>query len=656
MSGLKLSVFDGILPKIGKRLLPEINATIANNVELQAGELRPLQLPVIVNRPTKPMPAVSMFLAHEGLDSEAWFTWPYDVDVVRVPLSLDVESRYVWTGEGATAKIATFSMAVEGGNADYPATFFDLGIPKPQQAPAVAVVGGSAPETSRFYVTTFMSQWGEESAPSPASSLVQGNLNGTWEITNLDPLPVNNGNCTVLHASNVSTVTTDTKHWLRKGEEVVLAGETVAVTDVVSATEFKVAGDYTATTEWARKTALNLTGMKRRLYRSTGLTGTIQLVSDDVGLTYDDTLADDAILGDELISNGWEQPPVGLKGVVVHPSGSMVGFLGNKLYFSAPYQPHAIVSEWTLATDYEIVGIGVYGTEIGVGTKGPLYVASGIEPEVMALDRKQGLYPCLSKRGLISVGDGIVYPTSIGLLYSGANGVSLLTDQFYGKDEWQNLYPDSMIAAAAYGRIYLAYKEPTQDTRLIIIDGNTITTSDLELRELYADESKAELYISDRVGIKLWDARNGLPLTYNWRSKEIVLAKPLNFGAAKIDYDPIIAPEIQAALQAAADIVVANNTALRAAGSYKGGYNAHRYNRTYVGGSLLRQPPTIPSNNINFTLRANNRIVFSRTITSESPFRLPAGYKADKYTLEVFSQAKIKEIRIAETMDGLKEL
>lgn len=656
MAGLKLSVFSGILPSKGKRLLPDSNAIKANNVELHSGELRPLQLPTIVNRPTKTLPALSMFLAHEGLDSEAWFSWPFDVDVIRVPLSLDVESRYVWTGEGETAKIATFSMAVEGGGANYPATFFELGIPKPPTAPAVGTTGGSGTETTRFYVTTFMSQWGEESAPSPASALVQGPLNATWNITGLDPLPVNAGDCTVTHLDGVSTVVTATKHWLRTGEEVVLAGDTLSVASTADGSTFTVAGDYTATTTWARATELNVANMKRRLYRSTGLLGTIQLVDDDVGLTYDDTLADDAILGDELVSSGWEQPPVGLKGVCVHPSGSMVGFKDNKLYFSVPFQPHAVVPEWSLSTSFEIVGIGVYGTEVGVGTSGPLYVASGIEPEVMTLDRKQGLYPCLSKRGLISVGDGIVYPTSIGLVYAGFNGVDLLTADFYNKDEWENLYPESMIAAAAYGRIYLAYKEPTQDTRLIIIDGDTITTSDLELRELYADEGAANLYISDRAGIKLWDSRTGLPLTYNWRSKEFVIPEPVNFGIAKIDYDPILPPEVLAALEARAAEVSDNNALLRAAGSYKGGYNAVRYNRTYVGGSLLKQLPVIPSNNINFTLRANNRIVFSRTITSTKAFRLPAGYKADVYSLEVFSQSIIKEIRIAGTPDELRTL
>lgn len=656
MAGIKLSVFSGILPKTGKRLLPDASATAANNVELHSGELRPLQLPVIVNRPNKPMPAISIFLARNGLDDEAWFSWPYDVDVVRVPLSADVESRFVWSGDGPTLKTATYSMAVEGGGANYPATYYDLGIPPPPTAPTINVTGGVGIDTTRFYVTTFMSQWGEESAPSPASALTQGKIDGTWSLTGLDPLPVNSGICAITHLSGVSTVVAETNHWLRKGEEVIVGTATLTVASVVNATTFTVAGDYSAETTWERKAHLNTANMKRRLYRSTGLTGTIQLVHDDVGTSYDDTLSDADILGDELISGDWTQPPVGLKGVLNHPSGSMVSFVGNKLYFSPPYQPHAVVPAWTLSTDTEIVGIGVYGTEIGVGTTGPLYVASGLEPEVMALDRKQGLYPCLSKRGLISVGDGIVYPTSVGLLYAGIRGVELVTDPFFGKDEWENLYPESMIAAAAYGRIYLAYKEPTQDTRLIIIDGDMITTSDLELRELYADEGKAELYITDRAGIKRWDARNGLPLTYNWRSKEIVVPRPLNFGVAKIDYDPIIDPAVLATLEAAAAAVVNNNTLLRAAGSYKGGYNAHRYNRTYVGGSLLRQPPVIPSNNINFTLRANNRLIFSRTITSEKAFRLPAGYKADVYTLEVFAQAKIKEIRIAETPEGLREL
>ena len=33
---------------------------------------------------------------------------------------------------------------------------------------------------------------------------------------------------------------------------------------------------------------------------------------------------------------------------------------------------------------------------------------------------------------------------------------------------------------------------------------------------------------------------------------------------------------------------------------------------------------------------------------------LPAGYKSDVFSIEVLSQCKIKEVRVAETLDGLR--
>ena len=161
MSLVKLAPFGGIAPRTGKRLLPDGFAEIASNVKLQSGELRPLNLPGLVYTPETPKtsPPETIFRARNGADPKAWFTWPIDVDCVRVPLATDVESRFCWTGDGPP-KMATFTTATAGGTDNYPvlASELSLGIPTPQTAPTVTPSAtGTGSSVTRFYRYTFFS-------------------------------------------------------------------------------------------------------------------------------------------------------------------------------------------------------------------------------------------------------------------------------------------------------------------------------------------------------------------------------------------------------------------------------------------------------------------------------------------------------------------
>jgi hypothetical protein len=674
MALIRISPFGGLIPRTGNHLLPDSGAQVANNIKLQSGEIRPLRKPALVSTPNKPMPAVSIYRARYGEES-AWFSWPTDVDVVRVPLSADVESRFVWTGDGIP-KISTYSASVAGGGNNYPQSGYALGIPAPLTAPAVAPSGGVGAATTRIYTYTFFSALGEESAPAPASALITGKVDDTWAITGMDAFPPNSGDIVdITYVGKVVTIETTNTHYNRVGEQITIADVTTVtnvngtwtltasnpaaktMTFTVTTNPAGAYNDATDTTDtWERTVEFNTTGMKRRLYRSTGNNGTVQLVDDDVGTTFDDAISDANILGDELISSGWSQPPVGLKGVKVHSSGALVGFVRNLLCFSEPLQPHAWPEAYQLATDRDIVGIGSYGSEVGVGTKGNPWVASGVEPASMSFDKVEGMYPCMSKRSIIGFGDGLIYASSHGLVYAGQSGVRIITDAFYTKDEWLGMAPSSMICAAAYGRIYVAFERDDGNRSTIIIDGDLLVTADVLANALYADESNSELFICDADGIKVWDDADSYPLNASWRSKDFVLPAPVNLGAGKIEFDLAIDAATLAALEAAILAAETANEALLLAGNVESHINAFGFNETMIHGSSLQDvPPTPPSNQLTFILRKNqDELVISRTVSDNRAFNLPAGYKADTFSVEIFSQCRVREIRLAETKDGLR--
>ena len=213
--------FGGMLPKISRRLLPDQASAATQNFKVQSGELRPMCGSYVIYEPGKPMPPLAIYRArHQG--AAGWFSWPYDVDVVRAPLSSEAESRFCWTGDGEP-RFARFSDAVAGNDDDYPKNFFALGIPAPTTKPTVTPSGGSGSNVTRFYCYTFFSQFGEESGISPISDETINKIDATWAVSGMDAFPANSGTGTAAFASGQTTFTNaaSAPTWLRVGDQVV---------------------------------------------------------------------------------------------------------------------------------------------------------------------------------------------------------------------------------------------------------------------------------------------------------------------------------------------------------------------------------------------------------------------------------------------------
>lgn len=735
MPTIYIPKFDGVIPLSSGRLLPDGSGQLASNVNLVSGEIKPLRKPKFTALPTKPSPFASIYFARNDA-STAWMTWVDDVDVVRAPLPADVESRYYWSGDGEP-RYGTFTNITNGGANDYPKVYYSLGVPTPQIKPVVSVTGGVGSSTDRWYCYTYFSALGEESGPSPVSSVVNGKVDGTWTIAGMNEVPESSGsgtaaytsvttftnkgaNLTVSNATNATpiVVTTGThsladydivnisgvggntaangtwqirvlsgttfslyqigtstavagngayttggtankynRHWLRAGDDVVINSTTLTVASVPSAYTFTVAGDYSAYTTWARKAAWNTSSMKRRLYRTTGTLGTFELVSDDVSTSYTDTITDANILGDELISAGWEPPSPYMLGLSVHSSGSIVGFYDTRLCMSVPYQPHAWIEANQLGTDYDIVGIATSASDVMVATKGTPYVASGVEPESMTMQKISGLYPCLSKRSVCSVGDGAIYASKHGLMYIGQSGVSLFTKNLFTKDEWYEHSPENMTCEFAYGRVYVSTTGTNSLKYMMIFEGNSLTFADVTTHDLYTDAATGTLYIATETDIREWDAIDTAPLTMAWKSKMYVLPPPQNFGAAKIEFDNAIDEATRLAILAEISAAQATNSALITAGTVNGGFNSFAYNETAINGSDLVTVTDNPATNeVTFILYSKGEPVFSRVVSNEKAFRLPAGFKTDEIEVQVNSQCIVNAIRVATTMTALNQV
>ena len=672
--------------------MPDTGAYSASNLKLKSGELHPLSNPGLLYTSASPKNAtqISIFNARNGATDDDWFTWPIDVDCVRVPLATDVESRFCWTGDGAP-KTIKYTNAISGGGFNYPllANELTLGIPTPTVACGVSHAGGVGSAATRYYCYTYLSQDGEESAPSPLSTVVTGKTDGTWSITGMGIAPLNTGVVSgTTRSSDTITATTSLAHWLRVGDSVVVAGVGTMTeangTWTVATVPSSVTFTYTVTAAatgapgtagtWTRSTPWNISGMTKNLYRTSGSLGSFQLVNNATipaaTTTYSDTYTDAVIAGDELISNGWVPPPVGLRGLCVHPSGALMGFVSNLLCMSEPYQPHAWPEAYQLASGYNAVGLALFGTSAVMATAGMPYVATGVEPASMTGEDVQGMYPCLSKRSVISIGGAVLYASLHGLIMVGSSGVGVFTDPWYTRDEWEDLNPSTMICATANGRVYVVYTTDAGVQTMLVIDGDMLTTADVSALEVYGDPTTGELYITKATGIYLWDDPDEVPLQGSWRSKDFIFPTPINIGAGKVEFEMAIDPAILEAINAAiAAIAVSNALLLPTPGdpltattsdALAGAWADDDYAGTELSGCNLSNPPDTPASNaVTITLYSRegsgDTLISARTVTDTLMFRLPAGYKRDAFSVQITSQCVVKEVRLAETADGLRQ-
>lgn len=650
MAAVKIGNYKGIYPRTARRSLGESAAHVAENVNLTSTEIRPLRNPKLVRVTPNP---VTVYRAVQGA-VETWREWGKRVHVIKGPLPVDVEARYYWSGDGEPRYQRFENFGVFD---------FALGVPTPTGVPTLAVAGGTGTNVTRFYRYTFFSSMGEESGPSPIAELT-GPGDGTWTISNMSALPANAGAGVGVAKTDLGITRTEfdngVEHWLRAGDEIWLGGQKVEVESVVSPTKFKVLGDHSAATSWNRVAPWNTGAMTRRVYRTVGSSGAWQLVRDNVaGTTFVDTFSDSQILGDDLITEGWEPPPAKLRGLGVLPSGAAYGYVNNLLCFSEPNQPHAWPSAYQLSADHEIIGAAAYGTVVVAATASKPHMADGQEPASASFTKLDAVWPCLSERSVVSVGDGVVFATSFGLAMIGLNGPQLFTNAFFTEEEWKTYNPRSMICAFSENRLFVWWQKGSRNDILLfkLAEDAPLTTSSVQCTGLYVDELDGELYITRDDGVYRFDADNGPRIPFIWESKEYELAKPMNLGAARVEFKRALTPQDEEAIEAQRLVDIAYNETVLASYNGFGSWNGSAYNEFYFNeGPNMREVAELDREYLDFELWVDDKLIYAGSFEETTSFKLPAGYRTDHFHFKLRGNVRTYPIKLAETMKGLAEV
>lgn len=578
MPAINISAFIGERPLILPRLLPETAAQEAVNARLDDGGLTPLRKSLRTG--DFAAAGSQTIFRHEG----NWLAWPVVVDAAPGPVA---QERLYFTGDGAP------KMRVGG-------TVYGLAVPRPtDELTAVASGAGTGDTQSRTYVYTFVTDFGEETAPSPASEIIDWKPGQTVTLSGFAAPPVGRQ---------------ITKQRIYRSQ----TGST---------------GTYLYFIAERAASAAN----------------------------YVDTVAVDAFQ-EALPSAGWDEPPAGLSGLTVMPNGMMAAFVGRSVYFCEPWRPHAWPEKYILNCDSDIVALGSIGSVLIVMTKANPYVMTGSHPDSMQSQKLEANYPCINARGVVDLGFSICYPSNDGLIAVGADGsVNLVTRELFRPHDWLKLSPSTCIGAQYAGAYAMFYDAEVNGQReagcLFVTVGSTpflIRSAEI-IEATYFDVGESALFFKrpGDTNIYQFDPPDGPPETMVWRSKEWWLPRPMNFGAILIDRSRLGSETVDNSIIAERERIAEENEAIFASGILNSALNEQLWNEYPLNGDTMLSLPEYLTVSVGVFGDGQLVRVIDRT---DAVQRLPGKSMARVWEIAVSSNVAISRIAMASSVDELRTL
>ena len=665
MTAVNIKAFRGQIPRVSERLLTPNHASRALNCKITSGSLDPLagiEQVYATNRNIETIYRYRAFVS--GAFADNWLTWAEDVNVVPSPNANDPDGRFYFTSDSFEPRMSAYAVAIL--SVPYPTAWYSLGTAAPTVAPTVAHTGGSNDQESRSYVYTYVTAYGEESPPSPPSTLYTTHLTATWNLTGLQTAPPNTGTITAATtvSTNVVRVTLNSVFGIAQYDTLTFSSVT-GMTDLngsfrvqsVDAANNRItvslttAQTYTSGGAWARNAPYNTTGMVKRIYRTVG-TGGVFLYVGEVPVattTFNDTVVA-ADLGEELPTADSSPPPKNLTSLISLPNGCLAGIAGNELCFSDPYMPYS----WPLRNRYAFSGVGVAAiaasNSVIVLTETFPVLYTGSDPEGMSGSTLETYAPCVSKRGVVDIGGGALYPSFDGLWLVSTQQIQCVTRKLYREEEWAVLNPTTFDATFHDGQYY-AYYEGQLNSRMLVLDIES-PDSVIEVNEsadaLYRNELDGKLYISKGMKLYEWDVDTGRYYESDWHGVDVQFPAPLKFAAAQIhaDYNAIVPVDTSQ---------IAANEALITLGpdAVAGHLNGAEILSFEINGSYVVPVELDTQRKVQFTLYANTVPVYTKNVTSAKFFRLPANISSEVYSIGLSASVKVYNVTVAESVEEL---
>lgn len=543
------------------------------------------------------------------------------------------------------------------------------GVPAAAVADAAGKIDLAGVVSSRSYVYTYFTAWEEESVPSEPSDPVYVKEGQTVTITGL-PTSWSHGSGYQTTGMKVRVYRTvdsaEGTNYYKVGEFPLVSptsgtysrtGTTVTVTMTAHllTTGDHVTLDFTTGTATDGGYKVTVVDPNTFTVEDTASGAASGNVTRTAG-TFTDTIDIETLTADDiLLSEDYDQPHADMQGMLTIHNGMIIGFFDNTVCFCEPNKPHAWPIKYRRQIDAPIVGLGAFGNTILVLTEKTPWRLDGNNPGAIAMQRTDYILPCLSKRSIVNIGFGVMWSSTGGLAVFSSSivGTDYLTKNVHSWNSWsQAVTPTAIVGQYYRGRYFgsdgmhsFIFERNDQ------MGGHLVQTDYTFSAARYVPATDA-FYFVNGPDLHLWNSPNMGPTVLDWKSKVFTTKDYVNLGACRVIAD-YTTPEGEAAIDIENAEILADNAAMIAAGTEGGALGWDDVGELAVATSRLT-PLVTADFTATFQLYVNKRLVFTRLCSSDAPFRLPTGYRADTFEVRVATTARVRAIHLAETMAGLR--
>jgi len=478
VSRINITGSSGAVLATEPKLLDPNTATDSRNAKPGRGDLRPWRTPLGVYTVPSGTKTIYRMGRKVPSDTQYWLTWNTVVHAIHGFISGDTTERTFYTGDGPPKQ--TNNIIGVAGPGPYPTASRSLGVPAPVSKLAVAPLtpGVADQEEIRYYTYTYVTEWGDESAPAPVSDPMTGKTDATYTLSAIASPP---------------------------------------------------AGDY----------GINRIRFYRTQYGSNGESEFFFLREEISSIT--STTDDGRALGEVLPTDGWLTPPTDLRNLTAMWNGMAAAIVDSdgSVRYCLAYKPYAWpIAQETLTPNAQAVGLGVFGQRLLIVTTGKPVLVAGSSPDSLDEQPLEFAQSCVSSQSVVSMGHGVAWASPEGLAYFGDGGAKLVTAGILTPDQWAAMRPDTIIGALYEGAYFGSYLDADDVRRGFFIDCISpagIFFLDEGYDAAFYDDSQDVLYVLKGTSIQKWDAGASL-MTASRRTKEFV-GYERSYTAARVEAD-----------------------------------------------------------------------------------------------------------------------
>jgi hypothetical protein len=634
MAKIQINEFRGVMPKLANDKLPNDRAQIARGLKTASREL------VAYRRSTADQALAgtsykSLFEYLEGSNRH----WVYSDSLLfwaRSPIADDSFERMYYVGE--SGEYRAFANDINSAPWDFTADYYEPGADS-GSAPTITPTAPDFEAISYYY--SYVSRYGEEGPGSTITSITNGDAGVRTQVDDIDYPSTDDQNITAVGSARP-------KIRVYRIDETNTTAKMIVEAEWFDATHAYIQGDY----------VFYGGGGTYDLYECTNAGGHSGAWNAGNFTQGEDVAPADATTptNDNFL---WDRAPANLTNLRSHPGGFFVASIGNTLYFTEPFQPHAWPEDYKIPLDSEIVGIGVYGSTIVVCTDAWIYTFSGPHPSTL-YKVKGPFQPCLSQRAVVEVDNGVMFPSAEGFQRVSGQGVENVTQEFFAPEDWDN-FELSTMHGIFYNKAYYGFFKSSTYEGFLIIDfiSQSITSgvdyhyaahvslSDGIFRTIFASD-----ITTTALNISQWDNDTTAYNNFHWKSPRYILEKPANFKVAQVILDSDFLSDVEDLVEDN-DTLVDLNTALFAA-DLRGALNGNMINEEDINGDTLYSISSLGIQSyVEFNVYVDSVLKFTKQVSDSTMFKLPRGFKDKKWEIEVKGMIPVKRITMATSTEEI---